>query len=113
MELSYQNLVIRNATAEDSVQLANWWNDGKVMAHAGFPNGLGTTPEKITDSIRKDSDEAGRRLIIEESGVPIGEMSYRTVCSKTAEIGIKICEFSKQEKGYGKILLSMRGLRIV
>lgn len=26
---------------------------------------------------------------------------------KTAEIGIKICDFTKQEKGYGKIVLGM------
>lgn len=30
-----------------------------------------------------------------------------TINENTAEIGIKICDFSKQNKGYGKILLSM------
>ncbi len=39
--------------------------------------------------------------------MPIGEMSYRRVGSNSAEIGIKICDFSRQEKGYGKRLLSM------
>lgn len=34
-------------------------------------------------------------------------MSYYNVGDDTAEIGIKICDFSKQNKGYGKILLSM------
>lgn len=30
-----------------------------------------------------------------------------TINENTAEIGIKICDFSKQNKGYGKILLNM------
>lgn len=30
-----------------------------------------------------------------------------TINENTAQIGIKICDFSKQNKGYGKILLSM------
>lgn len=67
MLLKHGNLTIRNAAEEDAAQLALWWNDGRIMAHAGFPNGTG----------------------------------------QTAEIGIKLCDFSKQNKGIGKILLSM------
>lgn len=107
MLLIHNNLVIRNATMEDSVILATWWNDGKIMEYAGFPNGLGTTPEKIATELKADSDRLGRRLIIEKDNIPIGEMSYRNKGDGIAEIGIKICDFSKQEKGYGKILLSM------
>lgn len=33
-------------------------------------------------------------------------MSYYNIGNDTAEIGIKICDFTKQNKGYGKILLS-------
>lgn len=40
----FGNLTIRNATVEDAVLLSAWWNDGKIMAHAGFPNGTGETP---------------------------------------------------------------------
>ena len=39
--------------------------------------------------------------------MPIGEMNYRNKGSQTVEIGIKICDFSKQNKGVGKILLIM------
>lgn len=42
-------LTIRQAEAADARQLAAWWNDGAVMAHAGFPNGLGTTEEKVIE----------------------------------------------------------------
>lgn len=35
----YNNLTIRNATVEDADLLSEWWNNGEIMAHAGFPNG--------------------------------------------------------------------------
>lgn len=107
MLLKRNNLTIRNATAKDARRLALWWNDGKIMAHAGFPNGLGKSEKSIADSLSKDNDETHRRLIIEIDGVAVGEMNYRSKGDKTVEIGVKICDFSKQNKGYGKILLSM------
>lgn len=107
MLLQYKSLIIRNTTATDSDILAKWWNDGKVMAHAGFLNGLGITSEEISESLKRDSDIKGRRLLIENDGTPIGEMSYNNKGDNIAEIGIKICDFSKQEKGFGKILLSL------
>lgn len=107
MLLKHNNLVIRNATTEDAAQLALWWNDGKIMAHAGFPHGTGETAEEIADSLKEDSDDAGRTLIIEIDSIAVGEMNYCNIGDGTAEIGIKICDFSMQNKGYGKILLSM------
>ncbi len=107
MLLEYKNLRIRNATERDAEQLARWWNDGAVMAHAGFPNGLGTTAQKIAQEIQSDSDDTRRRLVIERDGVPIGEMSCRNAGNGAAEIGIKICEASERNKGIGKALLSM------
>ena len=55
----------------------------------------------------KDTDETRRRLIIEYQGQSIGEMSYHNIENHVAEIGIKICEASFQEKGLGRIVLSM------
>ena len=51
MNIKYDQLCIRNAEKKDCEQLAKWWNDGKVMAHAGFPNGLGTTATEIKKQI--------------------------------------------------------------
>lgn len=107
MLLKHNNLIIRNATEKDAEQLAMWWNDGKIMAHAGFPNGTGQTAQSIANSLQEDTDTTHRRLIIETDNMPIGEMNYRNKGSQTVEIGIKICDFSKQNKGVGKILLSM------
>ncbi|MCI6433993.1 MAG: hypothetical protein MR828_04370, partial [Clostridiales bacterium] len=47
MELQYENIRIRNAVLTDAELLAKWWNDGSVMAHAGFPKGIGTTAKKL------------------------------------------------------------------
>lgn len=55
----------------DCEQLAAWWNDGTVMDHAGFPNGLGTSAAEIKKQIADDRDETRRRLIIEYNNVRI------------------------------------------
>ena len=45
MLLQYHDLTVRNVTPEDAPQLSLWWNDGRVMAHAGFPLGINETVE--------------------------------------------------------------------
>lgn len=105
--LTHANLRIRGAMLEDAPLLCRWWNDGRVMAHAGFPHGLYTNPEEIREALRADADDTCRRLILEVDGIPVGEMSYRNKGKKTAEIGIKICEVSQQGKGYGTLFLMM------
>ena len=107
MLLEHKNLKIRNATVSDAPLLVNWWNDGKVMAHAGFPKGIGETPENVAKKIETDDDNKSRRLILEVDNLPVGEACYYNLGDKIAEIGIKICDFSKQEKGFGRIYLSM------
>ena len=106
MRLTQDDLTIRNATAADAAQLCAWWSDGKVMAHAGFPNGIKCTPEEIAKSLATDRDDTYRRHVIELDGELIGEMNYRNA-DGSAELGIKICDFSAQKKGYGTRLLSI------
>lgn len=101
MRLQYHDLTIRDALPSDAPQLVLWWNDGRVMAHAGFPLGLGTTVEK--EAARLPSPG---RLMLEYRARPIGEMNWRDV-GNAAEIGIKICEASMQERGLGRIALSL------
>ena len=107
MKLEYDGILLRNAEEKDAAQLAAWWNDGVVMAHAGFPLGLGTTPEKITADIAYDSDDTRRRLILAYQDKSIGEMSFRILQNGSAEIGIKICDAAYQERGIGRKALSM------
>ena len=101
MQMQYKNLTIRDAVAADAAQLAAWWNDGAVMAHAGFPNGLGTTVEEVIAGL------GNGRLVLEEGEQLIGEACYRKVGEGIAEIGIKICETDCQNRGLGRIILSM------
>ena len=102
MHLQYHDLTIRSALPSDAPQLVRWWNDGAVMAHAGFPLGLGTTVEKEAARL-----PATGRLMLEYKSQPIGEMNWRDVGENTAEIGIKICESTFQEQGFGRIYLSL------
>jgi RimJ/RimL family protein N-acetyltransferase len=74
------------------------------MEHAGYPLGLLTTEEKILDQLK---DSPSKRLIIELNTIPIGEMSYREISNGVVEIGIKICDFSKQNQGFGTRYLYM------
>lgn len=99
--LKHKTLTVRAALPEDAPQLVLWWNDGAVMAHAGFPNGLGTTVEKEAARL------PGSCMMIEEDGRPIGECCFRDKGGDTAEIGIKICETDCQNRGLGRIVLSM------
>lgn len=101
MYLKCNGLVVRDAVAADAKQLTAWWNDGAVMAHAGFPKGLGTTEEKVIAGLGQG------RLVLEENGRLIGEACYRKVAEETAEIGIKICETDCQNRGLGRVILSM------
>lgn len=104
MILQNETLTIRQAEAADAKQLAAWWNDGAVMAHAGFPNGLGITEEEVIEELGN-----GRTvlLVIEERGRLIGECNYRKVSDGAAEIGIKICEADRQNRGVGRKALRM------
>ena len=101
MHIKYDSLTIRDAVAADAAQLTAWWNDGAVMAHAGFPNGLGTTVEKVIAGL------GNGRLILKENERLIGEACYRKVGEGIVEIGIKICETDCQNRGLGRIILSM------
>lgn len=107
MFIKQDDLTIRNATMDDVPILGKWWRDGAIMAHAGFPKGLQVTNNEIATQLSADTDETCRRLIIEYCNIPIGEMAYYNKGNGVAEIGIKICNFEKQEKGYGTKLLKI------
>ena len=106
MKCTYQEITIREASPADAQQLCEWWNDGSVMAHAGFPRGLGITVEKIIAQL-SDHSTKHYRHVIEYQGRLIGEMNYRETDPHICEIGIKICDASMQNRGLGKIILSL------
>ena len=110
MELHCGDLWIRDANICDAEQLCTWWNDGRVMAHAGFPNGLGTTVDTVRNQLaenRTGNLRHNHRHMILFQNTPIGEMNYQPLDAKKCRIGIKICDFSKQNMGLGKKILSL------
>lgn len=108
MFCEYNGIMIRDAKPEDAALLCGWWNDGAVMAHAGFPNGLGITVAEAENHIKNGAEIGRNRIhVIMINGVAIGEMNYRGVGNGVCEIGIKICEADYQNKGLGKIILSI------
>lgn len=67
---------IRNATFDDATMLSKWWNDGKIMAYVGLPNGSGEMPKSIAERLKADTDDTCRTLIIEINSIAVGEMHY-------------------------------------
>lgn len=106
MFIKKDNLVIRSATFDDADILTNWWNDGAIMAHAGFPNGLGQSVEETINQIKQNEIKLSQICIIEVNSNKVGEGGFR-IGKNFAEIGIKICDTSYQNHGYGKELLKM------
>lgn len=107
MHLQHDKILIRSATIADAPLLCRWWNDGAVMAHAGFPLGLGTTEAKVAADLARQDPTAGELCILEYDGFPIGEMNYHNAGNHVADLGIKICESGHQNHGLGKQILSL------
>ena len=93
MNVRYGELLIREVIPADAEQLCTWWNDGAVMAHAGFPNGLGRTVDQIRQQILSPRGQGLHMILLQD--VPIGEMNYRNAGDDACEIGIKICDASQ------------------
>ncbi|SHJ15674.1 GNAT family N-acetyltransferase [Lutispora thermophila] len=106
MRIQKDNIVIRSAIIDDAIQLNKWWNDGKVMEHAGFPNGLGEPIEDTIENIKRRTDILNQLCIIEIDGEAVGELSY-SIKGDTAYPGWKICNFNYQNKGYGPKIIMM------
>lgn len=107
MRIQNKDIVIRSANIDDAVQLNKWWNDGNVMDHAGFPNGLGQSLEDTIRSIENWEGKLSQLCIIEIDGRSVGELSYRIKDDNTAYPGWKICDFNYQNQGYGTKIIMM------
>lgn len=107
MRIEKENIVIRSATVDDAKQLNQWWNDGAVMEHAGFPNGIGESLEDTINNTKNWEGKLSQLCIIEVDSKPIGELSYRIKGDGAAYPGWKICDFSYQNQGYGPKIIMM------
>ena len=106
MKILYKNILIRDAKENDATILTKWWNDGKIMAHAGFPEGINTTVQKVKHQLQEEIKNHKHRLIIEYKDCPIWEMCFFP-CHDAVEIGIKICEINMQNQGLGHTILTL------
>lgn len=106
-----KKVCIRQIEIEDIEIFCEWWNNGELMEHAGFPHGLLTSREAIKQNLMRTIENSdvypeGRRFIIcrLDDMKPIGEMNYLgwDRRNRSAEFGIKICEMDEQGKGYGE-----------
>lgn len=105
--ITFENITLKKANIMNAPYLNRWWNDGAVMAHAGFPKGLGLSMGKTQAAVRAWEKENGELFIIEIDGRKVGECSYRLKDSVACP-GWKICERDYQNKGYGtKIILNL------
>lgn len=107
MIIKKDNIVIRSATVDDANQLNEWWNDGEIMEHAGFPNGLGESLNATIENIKNREGKLSQLCIIEIDGKPIGELSYSIRGDGAAYPGWKICDFNYQDQGYGPKIITM------
>lgn len=107
MKIQKDNLTIRSAVLEDAEILTHWWNDGAVMAHAGFPKGLGQSLEKTLEQIKENDNHFSQLCMLEIDSIPVGEMSFHLLEDGIAEIGIKICNENCQNRGAGTGFLNM------
>jgi RimJ/RimL family protein N-acetyltransferase len=100
-----KTLRYRLAHEGDVKILANWWRDGEIMEHAGFPYGLKIDEDKLKERLQKQEASNHQVFIIEYGGEAIGEMGVKKQDIE-AEIGIKICHRNHQNKGLGTNILN-------
>ena len=90
MNIKKENITIRlvENKQSDIDNLYTWWNDGSVMAHAGFPNGLGITKEEIMKQVDEciSKKTNSNRHIIEINDIPVGEMNYREIINNNEKM---------------------------
>lgn len=106
LHLTKDNQALRQADNNDVEALLSWWNDGKVMSHAGFPNGLNKNEQDILNELSTNNKEQ-RRLIMLYDDFRIGEMSYKHIGNDVYDFGIKICNEEYQNRHLGPKYLAL------
>ncbi len=72
-----QRTLLRSVTPADLPFLQALWNDGEVMRYVGFPDGLGTTAEKMARWWERCQTWTATHLLIETpAGTPLGESGW-------------------------------------
>src|SRR5699024_10749381 len=107
MRIEKDNIVIRSATIDDASQLNKWWNNGEIMEHAGFPNGIGESLDDTIANIKSREGKLSQLCIVEIDGKTVGELSYSIKGDGAAYPGWKICDLNYQNQGYGPKIINI------
>lgn len=76
MTIRTARLRIRLANDSDIVFVAALWNHPAIMAHAGYPEGLGITPEAVRKKLPRHNESLLDSILVveqENTGIPIGQ----------------------------------------
>lgn len=108
MQMTQGDITLRTAVLSDAPILNQWWNDGELMKHVGFPEGIGQSLSETEDNIRSWENKRSQLFIIEQAGEAIGEcnIQYRPN-DTTAYPGWKISQVTKQNQGLGTRVVLM------
>ena len=107
MEIINNNLRLKTITYKDKDILYNWYNDGSIMRHAYFKNGLNIDYNYIDNLIKLTRKGIKVRLLMYINNEPIGDVSYKLITDNNYKIGINIYFTKYQNKGYGTNFLRM------
>ena len=106
IDIQKSSIRLRSAAEVDVPLLNSWWNDGAVMAHAGFPEGLRQGMEQTLSQVKRSREAGGWLCIIEIEGKAVGECSLK-VWKNEGHPGWKICDLSYQNRGFGPMIIQM------
>jgi len=82
---------LRRTTAADRGDLLRLWNDGRVMALVGFPDGLGLTPEAFDDWLAwVEANPARHHFVVHAPGIGFGGEVYAAICGRAASLDVKL-----------------------
>ncbi|MHB9024510.1 MAG: GNAT family N-acetyltransferase [Armatimonadota bacterium] len=100
MNITGAHVRIRPTRHDDLPFLQTLWNDGEVMRHYGFPNGMGVTAEGMEQwwsmtpqgrTQRADGPLAAPHSILELlDGTSIGELAYSVDAHRRARLDLKL-----------------------
>jgi RimJ/RimL family protein N-acetyltransferase len=101
------NIIIKETSNEDLVNIISLWNNGEVMSFVGFPNGLGITTKEMSEWLNWAIAKPGRchySIYHNEIGY-CGETFYNVDdIYKTAALDIKLIP-EAQGKGIAEYAL--------
>ncbi|MDF2889817.1 MAG: N-acetyltransferase [Clostridia bacterium] len=107
-----EKTIIRPMEMKDIDFIHKWWNIGEAMEYSGLKYGFMLSKAALENLFKAQiessdmylSDEKMFIICSKENMSPMGDISYRNwnKHSRSAEIGLEICDPADRGKGYGR-----------